>query len=124
VTQDLLSTFTYFRFLPFGCKRGGIGSGEEQIKRTASWNCLDLSENPLQYINSYQESLTQVVYNLTGLQRLFLSNTPLKSLKYLYGTLGPQESGSYTARKYLLELDISFCAITTLSDVSSAEIFG
>jgi Leucine-rich repeat (LRR) protein len=85
---------------------------------------LDLSENPLQYINSYQEIFTQVVYNLRGLQRLLLSNTPLKSLKYLYGCLGPQESASYTARIHLLELDLSFCAITTLSDVSSVEIFG
>jgi len=85
---------------------------------------LDLSENPLQYINSYQQTVTQVVYNLRGLKRLLLPHTPLKSLKYLSGFLGPQQTGSYTARIHLLELDVSFCAITTLSDVSSVEIFG
>jgi Leucine-rich repeat (LRR) protein len=84
---------------------------------------LDLSEDPLQYIYNYQQSFTKVVYNLTGLKRLLLSNTPLKSLKYFYGFLGLQESGSYTARIHLLELDASFCAITTLSDVSSVDIF-
>lgn len=84
---------------------------------------FDLSENPLQYIESYQQTFTQVFYNLIGLKRLLLSHTPLKSLKYLYGFLGPQENGSYTARIHLLELDVSFCAITTLSDVSSVEIF-
>jgi len=84
---------------------------------------LDLSENPLQYINSYQQTFTQVFYNLTGLKHLLLSHTPLKSLKYLSGFLGLQETGSYTARIHLLGLDVSFCAITTLSDVSSVEIF-
>jgi len=85
---------------------------------------LDLSENPLQYINNYQQTFTQVMYNLRGLKRLLLSHTPLKRLEYLYGFLAPQETGSYTARIHLLELDISFCAITTLSDVLSGEIFG
>jgi Leucine-rich repeat (LRR) protein len=84
---------------------------------------LDLSENPLQYMYSYQQSFAQVVYNLTGLKRLRLSNTPLKSLKYLHDFLGPQVTGSYPARIHLLELDVSFCAITTLDDVYSVEIF-
>lgn len=84
---------------------------------------LDLSENPLQYINSYQQTFTQVIYNLGGLKRLRLSHTPLTSLKYLYGFLGPRETGPYTARIHLLELDVSFCAITTLNDASSIEIF-
>jgi Leucine-rich repeat (LRR) protein len=84
---------------------------------------LDISENPLQYVYNYQQSFTQVVYNLTSLQRLFLSNTPLTTLEYLYGFLVPPGTESYTARIHLIELDVSFCALTTLSDVSSVEIF-
>jgi hypothetical protein len=84
---------------------------------------LDLSENPLKYIYNHEKSFSHVLYNLTKLQSLILSNTPLKSLNSLYGLLGPQETDSYSARIHLLELDVSFCGITTLRDVSSIEIF-
>jgi Leucine-rich repeat (LRR) protein len=84
---------------------------------------LDLSENPLKYVYNHEEIFSRVIYNLTELQSLILSNTPLKSLNYLYGLLGPQETDSYSARVHLLELNVSFCGIKTLSDVSSIEIF-
>jgi Leucine-rich repeat (LRR) protein len=84
---------------------------------------LDLSENPLQYVYNFQDTLTRVICNLTELQWLSLSSTPLKSLQHLYGFLGPQTTGSYPACIHLLGLDVSFCDITSLNDVLSAEIF-
>lgn len=84
---------------------------------------LDLSENPLQYVYNFQDTFTSVVYDLTELQWLILSNTPLKDLRYLYGYLGPQGTDTHMARTQLLGLDVSLCGITTLDDVFSREIF-